>query len=327
MPAPSSSLATLRPDLGGSLMEFDLAADRAGFIGPKCFPVFNVGKKSGNFGKIPIEQLLQTRETRRAPGAGYARGRYEFAPMTYACEEHGAEEPVDDLEAEIYAEYFDAEQVAAARALDAVLRNGEIRVADAIFDATTYAAQLTTVTNEWDSNHTSDADPIADVETAVRAVWERTGIWPNAIAFNKTVFRNLRLLDAIIEKIEATGAGAPAKASDITPQIIAQCFDLDHVFVASSAKNSAAEGQDVSIEHIWSSEYAAVFRVAGTNDIREPCVGRTMHYAGDGSMIDGRVETYRDELIRGDVVRVRHDVEEKTIHGESIQLIDNVTTI
>ena len=31
MPAPSESLATLRPDLGGSMEEFDLAADRQGF--------------------------------------------------------------------------------------------------------------------------------------------------------------------------------------------------------------------------------------------------------------------------------------------------------
>jgi len=327
MPHPSSSLATLRPDLAASLMEFDTAADRAGFIGTKCFRVFEVGKKSGNFGKIPIEQLLQTRETRRAPGTGYARSSFTFAPATYACEEHGAEEPVDDIESEMYAEYFDAEQVAGERALDAVLRNAEIRIAAAMFDATAYAGQLTTITEEWDSNHTTDADPIGDVETAVRACWDRTGIWPNAICFNRHVFRNLRALDQIRDRIEATGAGSPAKASDVTPQMIAQVLDLDSVFVAGSAKNAALEGADIDLDDIWSSEYAMVFRVAKRNDIREPCLGRVMHWSADGSQVGGTVESYRDEPVRSDIIRVRHDVDELTLYSECCQLLDNVTTI
>jgi len=326
-PTPTSSLATLRPEIAGSLMEFATASDRMGFIGAKCFPVFNVAKKSGSFGKIPIEQLLQTRNTRRAPGGGYARSTWTFTSASYACKEHGAEEPVDDTESEMYAEYFDAEMVSAERALDAVLRNAEIRYAAAMFNATTFADQTTSVTNEWDSNHTTDADPIGDVETAVRAVWARCGLWPNAIAFNRHVFRNLRLLDQITERIEASGAGAPAKATDITPQMIAQCFDLPYVFVAGSAKNTANEGQDAAIDDIWSSEYANVFRVATRNDIREPCLGRTMHWGADGSQIGGTVESYREEQARSDIVRVRHDVDELNLHTESAQLLDNVTTI
>ena len=59
MPNPSEALATQRPDLAQSLEEFDLEADRAGFIGLDILPVFEVDVQAGNFGIIPLEQLLQ----------------------------------------------------------------------------------------------------------------------------------------------------------------------------------------------------------------------------------------------------------------------------
>ena len=66
MPSPSSSLATLRPDLAASFMEYDLEANARGFIGHLVLRVLGVALQSSPFGKIPIEQLLANPETRRA---------------------------------------------------------------------------------------------------------------------------------------------------------------------------------------------------------------------------------------------------------------------
>jgi hypothetical protein len=324
MGSPSSSLATLRPDLGGSLEEFDLEMDRRGFIAVRCMPVIDSAKKSGTFGVIPVEQLLQTRSTRRTPGAGYSRGSWTFAETSYACEEHGAEEPVDDSEAEMYREFFDAEVISAARAQDIVLRNAEIRAAALLFNATTFASQLTTLTNEWDD--ATNATPIADINAAVKAIWDRCGLWANALIINRHVFRNLRICDEIKDAVASSGAGDRSLQTDITAAKLGEVLDLPHILVAGSAKNTGAEGQAASIAPLWSDEYAMVARVAETNDIREPCIARTIHWSADGSQIGGTVETYRDETVRSDIVRNRHDVDELTIHTESAQLLDNVTT-
>ena len=289
----------------------------------------DVASQAGNFGKIPLEQLLQQRETRRAPGAGYARGNWTFDKATYAAEEHGAEEPVDDREAKMYAEYFDAEQVSTMRAFSSVLRNAEQRVADAVFNTTTWTGDgvLTTgVTLEWDSNHKTDAVPINNVETAVNKVYDGSGLWPNALIINRKVFRNLRNLDQIIDRIASEGAGNATKPSDITEAMLAQVFDLDYVIVAGASKNSAKEGQAATPVQIWSSEYAMVWRIATGNDMREPCIGRTFHWSDDGSSIGGRVESYRDETIRGDVIRVRHDVDEVILYPQAGHLLSNITT-
>ena len=326
MPSPSSSLATLRPDLAESFVEFDLAMDQAGFVSNRVFPVIEVASQAGTFGKIPIEQLLQSRDTKRAPGSGYARGSFKFETATYACKEHGAEEPVDDREAQMYAEYFDAEQIASLRAYSAVLRNAEQRVADAVFNTTTWTGSTltTAVTNEWDD--ATNATPLIDVEAAVQQIYDNSGLWANALVINRKVFRNLRNCDEIIERINASGAGSPSKASDVTEAMLAAAFDLENIIVAGSTKNGAKEGQTASPAQIWSDEYAMVCKIATGRDFREPCIGRTFHWSADGSSVGGTVETYRDESVRSDITRVRHDVDEITLYAQAGHLLSNITT-
>lgn len=326
MPSPSTSLATLRPDLADSFLEFDLAADQAGYIGTKVMPIVDVQSQAGTFGKIPIEQLLQNSDTKRAPGSGYSRGNFTFQNASYACQEHGHEEVVDDREAKMYAEYFDAEVVSTARAYNAVLRNAEKRIADAVFDTATWtgASLTTTITHEWDD--ATNAVPITDVEAAVQKIYDNSGLWANALVINRKVFRNLRLCDQIRDRISSNGAGASELQGEITAQQIAQAFDLQHVIVAGGTQNTANEGQSASMSPLWSGEYAMVCKVATSPDFKEPCIGRTFHWSEDGSSVGGTVESYREESVRGEVVRVRHDVDEIILYPQAGHLLSNITT-
>lgn len=325
MPSPSSSLATLRPDLA-SFLEFDLESEKNGYVATKVFPVVEVMKQAGNFGKIPIEQLLQARETGRAPGGGYSRGNFTFDDDVFATVEHGAEEVVDDRQAKMYSDYFVAEQIATLRAFSAVLRNAEQRVADAVFNSTTWnGASLTTApTNEWDD--ATNAVPVTDVEAAVQKIYDNSGLWANALIVNRKVFRNLRLCNQIRDRIESSGAGRPSTAQDITVDMLKAVFDLDHIIVAGTSKNGAKEGQAASPTQIWSGEYAMVCKIATSNDMSEPCIGRIFHWSEDGSSIGGTVEEYREEKVRGKIIRVRHDVDEMVLYPQAGHLLSNITT-
>jgi hypothetical protein len=307
-------------------MEFDLAMNEAGFIWNKVLPVTDVQKASGTFGIIPVEELLQARDTKRAPGSNYARGNFTFQTATFACVEHGAEEPVDDREARLYAEYFDAELIAGMRAAHAVRANAEKRVADLLFNASTWttSALTTSVSNEWDD--ATNATPVDDVFAARAKVYDGSGIWPDTLICNYKVFLNLLKCDQVIERIESAGAGSASRAGQITIEMLAQVFNLRKILVGGGSRNSANEGLTATPVQIWSDEYAMVCKTADTNDFREPCVGRVFHYAEDGSSVNGTVETYRDEPIRSDVVRVRHDVDEKVLYTQLGHLLSNITT-
>lgn len=321
----SSATVNLRPDLA-AFYEFDLEAEKAGFIATKVCPVVEVGLQADNPGKIPLEQLLFIGNTARASGAGYGRGNFSFERFSYATEEHGWEEPVDDRDKERYRFLLQAEQIATARAQGVVMRNAEKRVADLIFNASTWtgASLTTTITNEWDDF--TNAVPLTDVEAAVKKVYEGSGLWANALVVNRQVFRNLRNCAQVIDRINSAGAGDATKASDITPGMLAAAFDLSYVIVAGGSRNSANEGAAATPAQIWSGEYAMVCRVATGADIREACIGRTFHWSADGSAIGGAIEEYRDETVRSSIIRVRHDVDEVVMYPQAGHLLSNVTT-
>lgn len=323
---PSESLATLRPDLSGGFIQFDLEASRRGFIWQQILPVIEAGLAADAFPKIKLESLLRDVDTKRNPRAGYGRDEFEFEDDSYATVEHGWEEPIDDNEARRYRHYFDFEQIAAGRTYDAVLRHAERRVAALLFNTTTYTgSSLTTaVDDEWDD--LTNADPVADIEAAKEKVWSGTGLDANALVINKKVFENLRRCENVIDKVHSEGAGQSIAQGDITAAMLARVFNLPKIIVAGASRNSANVGQTRSIARIWSSEYAWIGRVAETNDLQDPCIGRTFHWAEDGSDIMGTFETYRDEKIRSDVVRVRNQTHEKILYTECGHLLTNITT-
>jgi len=325
MASPSNSLSTLRPDLSGSFMEFDLEMDSMGFVGTKVLVPTEVQKPTGTFGILPVEEMLKLRNTKRAPGSGYSRGEFKFETTTFACEEHGAEEPVDDKEAEMYSEYFVAEQIAAMRARRAVLANYEARVAAAVFNTSTWTGSTlsTSVSTEW-SNAASGV-PVTDVLAAGNKIYENSGFYPNALVINRRVFRNLKNNAQVIDRIVAAGAGQAAKAGEISAELLAQVFDLDYIIVAGATKTTANEGQAASLAAFWDNEYAMVCRIATSSDIREPCIGRTFHWGADGSSIGGTAEQYREEQTRSNIIRVRHDVDEVVIFANAGHLLSNIT--
>lgn len=319
MPKPSSSVATLRPDLGGSLEEFALEADRAGFICLQALPVFDAAEQAGSFGRIPIEELLKKKDTRRSPRSGYSQDDFEFEPDSYAVLEYGAETPIDDREARIYRNFFDYEMVCTRRARDQVLRNQEIRVAELLQDTGTFASAAASVAwTEW-----ATASPIDDIEALVLACWQASGLWPNGMIIPRQTFRQLRNCQQVIDRLNGNGI------RDVTPEkvtaaMLAMVFDLPNVMIAGGTQNTAQEGQTAAFGGCWDKDKVVVGRFATSNDISEPCVGRTIHWSEDGSEIGCTIETYRNEAIRGDVVRARHDVAEKLLHTVCTQILTGV---
>lgn len=323
MPSPSTSLASLRPDLAGSMMEYDLEAAELGFVGLDIFPSFETEKKSGTFGRIPLEQLLQARDTARASGGSYNRGNFTFGKETFACIEHGLEEPVDDDESEMYAEFFDAELVATQRCRDGVLRNHEQRVIDKVTDTGiwTGAALTTAIGTAWTVIAT--ATPIVDIRDAVLKVYDNSGLMANAVILSWKRFQVLKDVVEIIDRIKYSGHQDP-KRLNITMQALADLFGVQKLIVAGGQKNTADEGQNASLASLWPDARAMICRVAVTGDIREPCIGRSLHWGGGGSQIGGVVESYRDETVRSDIIRHRMDTDEKRLYIEAGHLLTGI---
>lgn len=319
MPTPTSNV-TLRPDLAGALEEFDRVANRARFIGLLLFPVFEAAKPSGEFGRIPVKELLKKRKTERAPKSAYGRGNWNFEDDDYKTKERGWEEPVDDTEAELYREYFDSEVIATETVRDVLLRQQEDRIASLSLDTTKvpHAAKSGGVYTDPNS-----ATPIADFEAAWKEIRDTCGIEPDTAVISRPTFRLIRSCDEFLDRVKFNGL-TDVKPANVTPQIMAQMFDIRQVLVPGGVQNLADESLDAAFSDIWDPNKILACSVATTNNIKEPCFGRTFHWAKDGSSIGITVEEYREEQSRGNVIRGRHHVGEKLMYPETGFIITGV---
>lgn len=329
MVMPSQTIT--RTDLSSTFSEFDERMDRKKFIGPRVVRPRVVGIQAADVGKIPLEALLRTPSDTRAPGGGYRRDDVEFQKFSYATEEHGREAALDDNQLAVYRDLIDAEQLHARRVEDIVLRNYEIDVAALVYNTNTWtgAALTTGISNEWDDR--TNGVPIDDVEAARQKVIDGSGLMPNALICNRKQAWHGRQTDQIVDRLKYAGIDDP---KNFALAAFAECLDLEFILVAGGLDNTANEGQTASISSIWSDEYMMVARVAVTDDPQEPCIGRTFLWDGDGPGAPGSdeelaviVEEYREESVRGGVIRARLNRDLVVMYAAAGHLLSNAITI
>jgi len=303
---PSTSAAVYRPDLGQAVMEYVEDASMQP-IGLQVMPLFPTAKQAASFPVIPKESLLSIPDTARAPRGRYNRGDWTYERGTFQTEEQGWEEPVDDAERALLEGEAPglADNVATKRAWGHIMRAQEKRIADMVFNATTFTTVTADVTNEWDD--ATNATPVADVNDAILTIRGNCGMLPNTLIIAYSTFLNLKNCDEIVDKLKYTFPGIDLNR--MTSEQLAAVFNIPKVLIGGSVYNSAGVGLDATIANLWDNEYAMLTRTASGNDITEPCIGRTFLWTEDSPQ-NPIVESYREDQSRSDIIRVRHHVDE-----------------
>ena len=324
----SGDYAAPRADLAEELLEFDLQADREGFIAPKIAPAMEVGERAGVYTVMPVRALLREYADTRAPGAAYGRTDGEVEQRSFSTTEHGLEEPCDDRLTAIYKSQYDAEVVAAERVRDGILRGHERRV---ITKAVSLPAEQTTDAAEEDGNGNSlyggawttpMADPYRLVRAARAAVRSRVGKAPGCLIISWETFEKLAELDAIIERIQYqySGRQLPADAN-LQPATVGAALGVEELIVAGSVTNTGNIAEPAQLETMWPAATGLLLVKGSGMDTRRPQFMRTFHWGADGSTIGGAFEEYRDETIRSTVIRCRMETSEEIVYPEAAELL------
>lgn len=329
MPSLTKKLAVLRPELA-TFEQLDREMNNRGFIGAKVLAPFQVSVAAGNYGLLTLKSLLAQADadTKRTSTGGYNRGDYELSDRSYQTKENGWEEVVDEREKAMYEHYFQLEEIAAHRAMDTVLLNLEKRVIAATVTALVTAAQTTAAAALW--TDLVNARPIDDIEAGQDAVRARTGIYPKCLAISRVAWRKLRRCEQITKEIKAEGAGDPAMVGRISLQAVAEVLDLEEIVVSDSIKNTANRSKPAAIASSWPDDSALLFvRPNNLADFKSRCLGRILHWGGDGSQFDGEslmaaVEMYHNDETRKDVVRARHETDEHILYQQMGQVITGI---
>jgi len=310
MPQPTQSTAVSRPDLSVVVSEFRETAITAA-IGSRVMPYFPMREQSGEYVVIPKEVMLKIQDTRRAMRGKYPSSDWEFEMGIYATRENGWEEKIDDRERKIYATLLNAEMIATRRATKIIDLSAEKRIAAKVFNEANFTAH--NVSNPWDNPVT--ATPIDDVNDASLSLRTQCGMPGNTLIIGFYTFMKVKNCDQIVDRLLYTFPGIDINS--MTTQQLAAVLNVPQVLVGGAIYDSADKGQDAEIADLWSNDYAMVTVCSDSPDVSEPCIGRTMIWTdespGSGEPV---VESYRGEGSRSDVIRVRHDSDERLLRSQ-----------
>lgn len=299
----SSSTATLRRDLAAAAMEYDAGAAQTMFIGQRVAPICRVGEQAANYPIITRENFLKTPETRRATSGAYNRTVGEFDTGNYTCEEHGLEAPLDDAKVRRYASYFDMEQAETRRLYHNLLLDHERRVRAAWTGFTAHAC-----TTAWATIAT--AVPISDILTGCAALEQACGMPRSMFSFivSGADMQYISQGTTVKDQIKYTYPGLVP--GQLPAQILASLLGIKEVLVAGSAYDTIEEGVAATLAQVWAAGAAWLAVLAPPDSgIEIPSAARTMLWVPDSPDLVV-VESYRDESVRGDVLRVRQNTDE-----------------
>lgn len=318
MPTPKANV-TFRPELAALAYLYAIAASMRGFIGLNIMPVFEVPLQAAVYPVIPAEAFLKLPETARAARSAYGRGDYEFEDGNYFCKENGWEEPIDDSERKLYQRFFDAEVVATERAVDIILRKQEKRIAAKVQDAT--ALPTGAVGTKWSTLAT--ASPRSDVKAKVKAMRDSVGLEPTGLAISWQTFQNILMCAELKDYLKYT---TPYLIDTIEGQkkVVAQYLGLQEVQVGNAIYDSAKKGQKLTPANIWDDAKGTLYVGSqNLNDLRQPTLGRTFLWTDD-TPENLLTESYREEQIRSDVIRVRQYTDEAYVCTSAGYVLTNL---
>ncbi len=325
--------AIYRPDLGQVVNEYVEGATM-GYIGLELMPIYRTAIAAATYPVIPKEVMLKLPELARAPRGTYSRDDWEYERGQFSTSEKGREELIDDGERKLMDQEAPgtSDFVATRRAWNFIMRGQEKRIADKVFDDSTFSAN--SITHEWDD--ADNAVPITDVNTGKMSMRSACGMLPDVLVIGYSTFENLKQVASIVDRLKYTFPMIDMNKMSV--QQLAAVFNVPRVLVGGAVYDSAGKGVTASITDLWSTEYAALLKISSGPDLTEPGFGRTFLWTAD-SPESPIVEQYRDEPRRSDVYRVRHNCDEVLIQSKNssgsvvsniadacIYLMDNITT-
>ncbi|WP_425618035.1 hypothetical protein NA78x_001728 [Anatilimnocola sp. NA78] len=346
MGAPSTAITRL--DLSLTYGEFSLYANLKKFIGLMVLPAIGVEQEAADFARVKIADLLtKIEDTKRAPRGTYNRDSFTWDTDNYAVEEHGVEEAVDDATVERYGDVVRVEQLATMRAVNRILQRLEYDIAAAVFNTGTWTGGTLTTTVPVPWTTAATADPLADMDAAHEKVSIGCGEDANTLVLTKKGFTSMirtARLEGLLkydasELLVALNSG---QNQNMVSQVVSGLKDLlsvERILVGRGFKNTADKGQTATLARGWDNTMAMLCvsnddGFDGDLESPVPTLGRTIFTtkngeplpgagdAGEGSLL---FDEYRDEAVRGSLIRPRNKRQIKILHKECGHLLQGVT--
>lgn len=257
---------------------------------------------NGNYKVWSASDFRRRNIVKRAEGTEFKRVNLGVKEKTFACEQEGYEIAVGDRN-RLVGEIEDT----SAKMVEDAYAQFDIRLAEKLTSANftnTYTGVAGTPSGKqfvkWSA---TNSNPIADIKKMKMEIKSLLGVNPDSLLVTEDVYTALTENATILARLRTDAD------KEITAQKLAQFFGLKNLYVMAGVETTTNEGQDNQVIEPIASGVALLYYkgdVAGaTNPSAIKCFYNTNTYgAGSNGII---IQTYREERITADVLRVVQD--------------------
>jgi len=225
--------------------------------------------------------------------------------------------PMSDIESAAKGPFpYDPEARSAAALMQIVKLGREVRVARAVFNKATYAAELQTVLTKDTSFSNPDTDPLSIISDAL----DKPLLRPNVITLGQRAWTVLRRHPKVVKATNGSFAGDSGLA---TRQAVAEVLEVKKIIVGSGWVNVAKKGQKPVRARVWGGHMAAFYQDDQVQSAEgSPTFGYTARYAlpWGGSQYDKDIGPQG-----GQEVRVGETIREMITCNAAAYFIGNIT--
>ncbi len=296
------------------------------YVADRVFPRVPVANRSNIYAVYSQADFLRDEVAKRAAGSAPVRVGYGTDNTNkYSADEYAVEHIIDDqVRANANGPYMPEEDAVKFLTQKMLLRR-EIDWATKFFSTAIWIGSSKasgdmvggTDFTKW-SNAAST--PIEDLHKEMQNVESKSGYLPNKLVVNRKVWFNLKNHPDIVDRVKYTSADA------VSTDIVARLLGLDEILIAAAVKNSAPESLTYSGSYIEGSNALLVY-AAPSPGLMQPSGGYTFVWTGLVGSNEGQVvETYRDDKVISDVIRMRAAWDHKVVSNTLGVLFNNAST-
>jgi hypothetical protein len=292
--------------IDAALTNLSVGYSNPAFIADLLAPVVPVRKQSDKYYIYDSErEAFRQSDDKRAPGAAANEIDFGLSTDGYYAEDHALTSVIPDEEREnadpVVQPNIDRTEFLRAK----IDLNKEIELAG-ILTSTSVITQSATLSgdSQWSS---SNSDPIAAVEAQKATIMASVQALPNTLVLPYEVYAKVRIHAKVIERIAYGSVGA------VNEKVLAEIFDVDQVLVPRAFKNTADPGQAASMSYVWGTD-ALLCYVPTRAALKQVALTYTFAWANaPGSVAGHRVDLWREERRKADMIRVQRYYDQKVI--------------
>ncbi len=221
-----------------------IAYRNEGLIADKVLPYEPVGGEKFSYTKHNLADGFTIPDTKVGRKSNPNAVSFSAKEETEKVEAYGLEDFVPQSDIDNAPENYDPLNRSVTGIMDLITLDREVRVANLVFNANTYATNKKVLANaeRFDTSSTG-ADPVDVIQDAIKAMI----IKPNQMVLGAELWMYLRKHESITKAI----FGDANKGKLIRREELAELFELKEVLVGESFVNIAKKGKAVELQRCW----------------------------------------------------------------------------